>query len=108
MLDVVIVPNLAYPAAVSELGEVRPMVLLRVIATASVAGVCVNSTCRVDANARNRGSRNHAKENHWTHFAKFADGRWVSKIGDDHDIEHDSLRSFEGEAYGYVVRILSR
>lgn len=35
-------------------------------------------------------------------------GRWVSKIGEDHDIEHDGLLSLEGEAYGDVVRILSR
>jgi hypothetical protein len=44
----------------------------------------------------------------WSHFAKFTSGRWVSKIGEDHDISHASLDLLEGPFYGKVVRVLSR
>lgn len=50
----------------------------------------------------------YAKGDEWTHFAKYVDGTWTSKIGEDHDITHTSLELLEGDMYGTVVRILSR
>ena len=44
----------------------------------------------------------------WTHFAKYVNGQWLSKIGEDHDITHASLDQLEGDLYGEVVQILSR
>jgi hypothetical protein len=49
-----------------------------------------------------------AKDQEWTHFARYAGDRWVSKLGEDHDISHTSLDILEGDLYGRVVRILSR
>jgi hypothetical protein len=49
-----------------------------------------------------------AKGEDWEHFAKFANGVWSSKIGEDHDITHSSLQVLEGDLYGRVVKILSR
>jgi hypothetical protein len=34
-------------------------------------------------------------------------GRWTSKLGRDHDIEHE-LHAIEGNCYGFVVRLLRR
>ena len=50
----------------------------------------------------------YAKGGEWEHFAKFTDGTWTSKIGEDHDIAHSSLKLLEGDLYGKVVKILSR
>ena len=50
----------------------------------------------------------YAKGEDWEHFAKFDDGVWKSKIGEDHDIMHSSLDVLEGDMYGHVVKILSR
>jgi hypothetical protein len=49
-----------------------------------------------------------AKGEDWEHFAKFVDGIWSSKIGEDHDITHSSPEILEGDLYGRVVKILSR
>ena len=49
-----------------------------------------------------------ARNGEWTHFAKYVDGQWFSKIGEDHDISHASLNLLESDLYGEVVRILSR
>jgi hypothetical protein len=35
-------------------------------------------------------------------------GKWTSKLGSSHDIEHDSLDLLEGDAYGEVVLIMKR
>ncbi len=37
-----------------------------------------------------------------------AEGKWTSKIGELEDIEHGTLESLEGEAYGTVVQIMKR
>jgi hypothetical protein len=50
----------------------------------------------------------YAKGKDWEHFAKFENGVWKSKIGEDHDITHSSLELLEGDMYGHVVKILSR
>jgi hypothetical protein len=50
----------------------------------------------------------YAKGEEWLHFAKFTDGVWASKMGEDHDITHASLELLEGDLYGKVVKILSR
>jgi hypothetical protein len=50
----------------------------------------------------------YAKGDEWAHFAKFSNGVWMSKIGEDHDIAHSSLDLLEGDLYGNVVKILSR
>ncbi|MCI0464134.1 MAG: hypothetical protein L0Z62_44945 [Gemmataceae bacterium] len=43
-----------------------------------------------------------------THMARqLADGRWMSKLGEQVDIEHE-LHALGGEVYGSVVRILHR
>lgn len=44
----------------------------------------------------------------WTHFAKFSNGVWASKLGEDHDITHSSLELLEGDKYGRVIKILSK
>jgi len=45
-----------------------------------------------------------------THAAKqLADGRWISKLGDWEDIEHDTLESLEGRPfYGKVALVMQR
>ncbi len=48
-----------------------------------------------------------------THVAKqdVAKGKWISKLGKGHDIEHDSyesLEGFDGDEYGTAVRFMSR
>jgi hypothetical protein len=50
----------------------------------------------------------YANGEEWTHFAKYVAGQWLSKLGDDHDIAHTSLKVLEGDLYGEVVRVLSR
>jgi hypothetical protein len=50
----------------------------------------------------------YARGGEWTHFAKYTEGQWMSKLGEGHDISHDSLEPLEGELYGEVVKILSR
>jgi len=50
----------------------------------------------------------YAKGEEWSHFAKYTDGKWMSKLGEDHDISHSSLGLLEGDFYGEVVAILSR
>jgi hypothetical protein len=50
----------------------------------------------------------YADGENWTHFSKYRDGQWFSKIGEDHDISHSSLDILEGNFFGEVVRILSR
>ena len=46
--------------------------------------------------------------NQWSHFAKYENGSWSCKIGEDHDIAFASLALIEGDLYGKVVRVLSR
>jgi hypothetical protein len=47
-----------------------------------------------------------------THVARqLPDGRWKSKLGKGHDIEHDSLDALEGDQmdeYGIVAQIMKR
>ncbi len=47
-----------------------------------------------------------------THVAKqLSDGRWKSKLGKGHDIEHDTLDALEGDQmdeYGMVAQFLKR
>ena len=44
-----------------------------------------------------------------THAAKqLRSGVWSSKLGEGHDIEHETLESLEGDAYGYVAQIMKR
>lgn len=50
----------------------------------------------------------YAKNHEWEHFAKYTNGRWVSKLGDGHDISHATLGALEGDYYGEVVLVLSR
>ncbi len=50
-----------------------------------------------------------AKAGEPTHAARqMSSGRWTSKLGWGHDIEHDTLKSLEGLAYGTVAEILKR
>jgi len=46
----------------------------------------------------------------WTHFAKFSNGEWCSKLGEDHDVMHTRLEDLEGDRpkYGRLIKILSR
>lgn len=50
----------------------------------------------------------YAQGEEWTHFARFANGMWLSKVGEDNDIAHSSLELLEGALYGKVVKVLSR
>ena len=44
-----------------------------------------------------------------THAARqLPDGRWLSKLGPQEDIEHGSLDDLTGPSYGQVARILKR
>src|SRR5207249_2060929 len=44
-----------------------------------------------------------------THAARqLSSGRWSSKLGQLEDIEHDSLATLEGQAYGSVAHIMKR
>ena len=44
-----------------------------------------------------------------THVAKqLTCGRWTSKLGQGHDIRHDSPGVLEARVYGFVSRILKR
>lgn len=49
----------------------------------------------------------YAEGEEWTHFAKFKDGVWGSKLGDGHDVVGVPLQHLEG-FYGNVVKILCR
>jgi hypothetical protein len=44
----------------------------------------------------------------WTHFAKFVQGVWSSKLGEGHDVVRFRLQDLEGSLYGRVVKVLSR
>ena len=50
----------------------------------------------------------YAQGNEWTHFARFDNGIWASKLGDGHDILRVTLKDLEGGLYGDVVKVLSR
>lgn len=39
---------------------------------------------------------------------QLADGRWASKLGQGHDIFHETLEGLEGERYGVVAVIMQR
>jgi hypothetical protein len=43
----------------------------------------------------------------WTHLARSQDGRWVSKLGEGHDIIHSTPDVLEGDLFGRVVRVLA-
>lgn len=48
-------------------------------------------------------------KNNPTHAARqLPSGIWTSKIGDEEDIQHDTLVGLEGKAYGKVSTILKR
>jgi len=44
----------------------------------------------------------------WTHFAKFSDGVWSSKLGDGHDVCGHDLEHLVGHLYGGVRKILAK
>lgn len=44
----------------------------------------------------------------WTHFARFSDGKWSSKLGWSHDVENHELADLEIPIYAKCVKILSR
>jgi hypothetical protein len=50
----------------------------------------------------------YAQGDEWTHFARFEDGVWSSKLGDGNDIAGVTLEDLEGKLYGKVVKVLSR
>ena len=50
----------------------------------------------------------YADGDEWTHFARFIDGVWLSKLGEGNDIEHSSTEALDGSLYGKVVKVLSR
>ncbi len=49
----------------------------------------------------------YADGSEWTHFAKFSNNVWFSKLGEGTDISHERLDSLEGY-FGKVVRILAK
>ena len=50
-----------------------------------------------------------AKDRKVTHAARqLPNGKWVSKLGTDIDIEHETVENLEGPHYGKVVRYLKR
>lgn len=44
----------------------------------------------------------------WTHFAKFANGKWSSKLGELDDVEDIMLDDLEVPDYGKCLKILKR
>jgi len=44
----------------------------------------------------------------WTHFAKFSEGAWKSKLGEGHDASRVNLDDLTIDMYGEVVKVLSR
>lgn len=51
----------------------------------------------------------YALQNKVKHAARQIDnGNWVSKLGSDIDIEHETVEKLEGPCYGNVVRYLKR
>ena len=44
----------------------------------------------------------YAQGDEWTHFARFDNGFWSSKLGEGHDIMRISLKDLEGGLYGRV------
>lgn len=51
----------------------------------------------------------YAKDKKVTHAARqLPNGKWVSKLGTDIDIEHETVENLEGPHYGEVVRYLKR
>jgi hypothetical protein len=49
-----------------------------------------------------------AEGNEWTHFAKFSNGSWSSKLGDGHDVIGVSPEHLEGPLYGKIIKVLCR
>lgn len=50
----------------------------------------------------------YGKDNEWTHFAKFVEGGWCSKLGEGHDVSGIRLEDLEGLLYGKIAKILCR
>ena len=50
----------------------------------------------------------YAEAGEWTHFARFTNGVWLSKLGEGKDIQHLRPQDLEGTTYGRVVRVLMR
>jgi len=50
----------------------------------------------------------YAEGTEWTHFAKFQNGVWSSKLGEGHDVTGVPIQRLEGELYGRVVKTLRR
>jgi len=50
----------------------------------------------------------YADGNDWTHFARFSNGCWSSKLGEGHDVQKVELKDLEGHIYGNVTKVLSR
>jgi hypothetical protein len=44
----------------------------------------------------------------WTHFARFSEGAWASKLGEGHDVAGVALDDLVVDAYGTVTKILRR
>lgn len=51
----------------------------------------------------------YARNDFWKHAALLRrDGKWVSKLGEDEDIEHDAPDTLEGGTYGTVHCFMKR
>ena len=50
----------------------------------------------------------YADGNDWTHFARFSNGHWSSKLGEGHDVENIDIADLEGAMYGKIAKVLSR
>lgn len=51
----------------------------------------------------------YAKDGKPTHMARMLpNGRWTSKLGESHDIEHKTLDGLEDSCYGQVAKLLKR
>ena len=45
----------------------------------------------------------------WTHAARQrSDGKWISKLGPDEDIEHNTAEGLQGARYGFVYCFMRR
>jgi len=50
----------------------------------------------------------YAIDDEWTHFARYSDGHWHSKLGEDHDVSRIELNDLAIGDYGSVCKILCR
>lgn len=45
----------------------------------------------------------YAEAGEWTHFAKYTNGVWSSKLGEGKDVQHAKPQDLEGPLYGQAV-----